>query len=253
MLSFRGGVFRKATMIGNGKRGVLGTESEYIFEQFRVERGCLGYLVADAETRFAAIIDPEEEMAEAMMDEVFRRNLRPKYIIDTHTHADHISAARDLKTKTCAKVVMHEKAPASIVDIRVADGDRVRLGGLEIKFRYAPGHAKDLVAVILPGKILTADALLIGSCGRTDLLNGNATQQYFTLECVFGTMPDDLEVWPGHDYKGRAHSTLGDEKKNNPKMLFASEDEFVEYMDLENPKKLSDVCQLAESLKANMV
>jgi glyoxylase-like metal-dependent hydrolase (beta-lactamase superfamily II) len=225
---------------------------EYIFEQFRVERGCLGYIVADPETRFAAIIDPEEEMAEAMMDEVFRRNLRPKYIIDTHTHADHISAARELKTKTCAKIVMHEKAPASIVDMRVVDGDRLPLGDLTIKFRYAPGHAKDLVAVVLPGRILTADALLIGSCGRTDLLNGNATQQFFTLTCVFGTMPDDLEVWPGHDYKGHTHSTLGEEKKTNPKMLFASEDEFVEYMDIENPKKLSDVCQLAESLRANL-
>lgn len=243
-------------MIGDKQRnGLEETEEareEYIFEQFRVARGCLGYLVADPETRFAAIIDPEEEMVEEIMAEVFRRNLRPKYIIDTHTHADHISAARELKTKTCAKLVMHEKAPSSCVDIRVVDGDRLQLGSLTIKFRYAPGHAKDLVTVVLPGKILTADALLIGSCGRTDLLNGNATQQYYTLDCVFKTMPDDLEVWPGHDYKGRTHSTLGEEKKNNPKMNFGSEDEFVEYMDLENPKKLSEVGQLAESLKANM-
>jgi glyoxylase-like metal-dependent hydrolase (beta-lactamase superfamily II) len=225
---------------------------EYVFEQFRVSRGCLGYLVADPKTRFAAIIDPEEEMADEMMEEVFRRNLRPKYIIDTHTHADHVSAARDLKNKTCAKVVMHEKAPASIVDVRVSDGDRLHLGNLAMKFRHAPGHAKDLVVVVLPGRTLTADALLIGSCGRTDLLNGNATQQYFTLTEILRTMPDDLEVWPGHDYEERTHSTLGEEKRNNPKMHFSSEEEFVEYMDLENPKKLSEVCQLAESLKANM-
>ena len=224
----------------------------YIFEQFRVARGCLGYLVADPETKLAAVIDPEEEMVDPMMDAIFRHNLRPAYIIDTHTHADHISGARELKAKTVAKVVMHEKAPSSHVDMRVVDGDRLQLGDLTIKFRYTPGHAKDLVTVVLPGRILTADALLIGSCGRTDLLNGNATQQYHTLYSTFGCMADDLEVWPGHDYKGREHSTLGEEKKSNDKMGFASEDEFVRFMDIENPKKLSDVYLLAEALKANM-
>lgn len=225
---------------------------EYIFEQFRVPRGCLGYLVADPETKLAAVIDPEEEMVDPIMDSIFRHNLRPAYIIDTHTHADHISGSRELKAKTVAKVVMHEKAPSSLVDVRVVDGDRLQLGNLTIKFRYTPGHAKDLVTVVLPGKVLTADALLIGSCGRTDLLNGNATQQYHTLYSTFGCMPDDLEVWPGHDYKGREHSTLGEEKKNNDKMAFASEDEFVHFMDIENPKNLSDVYLLAEALKANM-
>ncbi len=226
---------------------------EYIFEQFRVPRGCLGYLIADPETKLAAVVDPEEEMVEPMMDAFFRHGLRPRYIIDTHTHADHISGAKELKAKTCAKVVMHEKAPSSIVDLRLTDGDRLDLGELVMKFRHMPGHAKDLMAVLLPGKVLTADALLIGSCGRTDLLNGNATQQYFTLTGALSTMPDDLEVWPGHDYKGNTHSILGEEKKTNPKMNFASEEEFVRYMDFENPKKLDPVYHLAEALKANML
>ncbi len=225
---------------------------DYLFEQFQVPRGCLGYVVADPETRLAAIVDPELEMVEPMIDFVFQHGLRPTYIIDTHTHADHVSGARDLKSKTVARLVMHEKAPSNAVDIRVEDGDRLYLNELPLKFLHTPGHAKDLVSVLLPGAVLTADALLIGSCGRTDLLNGSAVRQYHTLYHTYKSLPDDLTVYPGHDYKGRNSSVLGDEKRNNPRMLFGSEEEFVKYMDLENPKNLGPVEHLAEALKANM-
>lgn len=223
-----------------------------VFEQFRVERGCLGYVVADPETRRAAIVDPEVEMVESMLDFVFEHGLKPLYIVDTHTHADHVSGAKEMKKKTVARIVMHEKAPSSAVDLRVEDGDRLWLGRLPLKFLHAPGHAKDLVSVLLPERVLTADALLIGSCGRTDLPNGNSTRQYHTLYYLFRCLPDDLLVYPGHDYEGRNHSVLGEEKKSNPKMLFASEGEFVEYMEKENPAQLTPVQHLAEALKANM-
>lgn len=224
----------------------------YVFEQFRVPRGCLGYVVADPETRLAAIINPELEMVEPMMDFVFEHGLRPAYIVDTHTHADHVSGAREFKTKTVARMVMHEEAPSGFVDVRVRDGDRLHLGHLPLKFLHTPGHAKDLVSMVLPDRILTGDALLIGSCGRTDLLNGDSTRQYHTLYYTLRSLPDDLLVYPGHDYKGRGHSTLGSEKKDNLKMNFTSEEEFVEFMDLVNPKELEPVHQLADALKANM-
>lgn len=229
----------------------------YLFEQFRVARGCLGYVVADPRSREAAIVDPEIEMVEPMLDLVYERGLKPRYVIDTHTHADHISGAKALKPKTVARLVMHEKAPASSVDLRVEDGDRVHLGGprgLPLKFLHTPGHAKDLVSVLLlgsPARILSADALLIGSCGRTDLPNGNPVQEYHTLYHTYRALPDDLEVWPGHDYNGLTHSTLGKEKANNPKMNYASEEEFVRFMDEENPDKLTPVYLLADALKAN--
>src|SRR5215203_5458501 len=223
---------------------------DYLFEQFRVDRGCLGYIVASA--RRAAIIDPESEMVEPMLDFVFEHGLKPAYIVDTHTHADHISGARELKDKTTARIVMHETAPASCVDIRVEDGDRLEAGDLPMKFIHTPGHAKDLISVLLPDRILTADALLIGSCGRTDLPNGNAVRQYHTLYYTYRSLPDDLLVYPGHDYNGLESSTLKEEKQTNPKMLFDTEEGFVEYMERENPEKLTPVYHLADALKANM-
>lgn len=235
-----------------GKEGTQLSGASYLFEQFRVPRGCLGYIVGDPTTELAALVDPEEEMVDPMLDYIFERGLKPAYIVDTHTHADHISGAKELRSKTVAKVVMHEKAPAKTIDIRVQDGDRLYLGSLPLKFLHTPGHAKDLVSVVLPGRILTADALLIGSCGRTDLLNGNATQQYHTMYYTLKSLPGELEVYPGHDYKGRNCSVLEKEKLENPKMQYATEEEFVEYMDRINPGKLDPVYQLAESLKANM-
>ena len=229
-----------------------GIVQDYLFEQFRVERGCLGYVVADPDTRTAAIVDPEVEMVEPILDYVFEHGLKPVYVVDTHTHADHVSGARELKAKTTARIVMHEKAPATCVDVRVEDGDRLHLGVFSMKFLHTPGHAKDLVSVMLPGRVLTADALLIGSCGRTDLPNGNAVRQYHTLYHTYRALPDELLVYPGHDYEGRERSTLGEEKESNPKMLFASEEEFVEYMERENPAKLTPVYHLADALKANM-
>ncbi len=227
-------------------------EQDYVFEQFRIERGCLGYLVADRVTRQAALVDPELEMVEPMLDYVFEHGLKVVYVIDTHTHADHFSGAREVKAKTIAKLVMHREAPASCVDVRVEDGDRLYLGDLSLKFLHTPGHAKDLVSVMLPGRILTADALLIGSCGRTDLPNGNAVRQYHTLYYTYRALPDELLVYPGHDYNGREHSTLKEEKESNPKMHFATEEEFIEYMERENPDKLTPVYHLADALKANM-
>ena len=223
---------------------------DYLFEQFRVDRGCLGYIVASA--RRAAIIDPELEMVDPMLDYVFEHGLKPAYIVDTHTHADHISGARELKYKTTAKIVMHEEAPASCVDIRVEDGDRLEVGDVSMKFLHTPGHAKDLVSVLLTDRILTADALLIGSCGRTDLPNGNAVRQYHTLYSTSRSLPDDLLVYPGHDYNGLERSTLQEEKNTNPKMNFDTEEEFVRYMERENPDTLTPVYQLVDALRANM-
>src|SRR5215210_1033659 len=229
---------------------MTGHEPYYVFEQFLVAQGRIGYLVADPETGLATVVDPQVEIVEVMLEIIFERGLRPTYIIDTH--ADHFSGAGKVRRKTVAKIVMHKEAPASNVDIRVEDGDRLWLGELPLKFLHTPGHAKDLVSVMLPDRVLTADALLIGSCGRTDLPNGNATRQYHTLYYILKSLPEDLLVYPGHDYKDRSYSILGEEKKNFLKDAVTSEKEFVEFMDRENPENLTPVHKLADALKANM-
>ena len=127
-----------------------GGSGDYLFEQFRVPRGCLGYVVADPETKLAALIDPEVEMVEPMLDYLFEHGLRPRYLIDTHTHADHVSGAKELKTKTTAKLVMHEKAPASGVDVRLEDGDRLTLRGAARGDGYRIGFGE------ASGKVLPA-------------------------------------------------------------------------------------------------
>ena len=164
-----------------------------------------------------------------MIDLLFKHGLRSAYIIDSYTHAHHVYGARDLKCKTIAKLVMHEEAPSGAIDIRVKDGDRLALVDLSLKFLHTPGHAKDLVSILLPGRILTADALLIGSAaGRISSMampSGSTTPSTTPTRAS----PTSWKCGPADDYKGRSSSTLGDEKRDNPKMLFGSEEEFVRY------------------------
>ena len=223
--------------------------SGYHFERFRAPRGYMDYVLAGPATRLAAVVDPELEMAEPVI--VFEHGLRPAYVTGAHT--DHVSGARNLKVKAVIRLVAREKAPSSVVDIRVEDGDRLHLETLPLKFLRTPGHAKDLVGILLPGRVLAADALLTVSCGRTDLLNGSAVRQYIPSTTPTEASPTTSSSGPATTNKGHSHATLGDEKQNNPKMPFDSEEEFVEFGDLENPERLDPAEHLAEALKANMI
>jgi glyoxylase-like metal-dependent hydrolase (beta-lactamase superfamily II) len=227
------------------------------------------WIAADDEAEELVVVDPGFEAA-AIRSMVARTGRRLAAVLATHGHGDHIGAVKDV----CGEDVplyIHEADELALTDqatwgagyaaqadfrppeVRtVRDGQVLEFGGFRIEVLHTPGHAKDLVSILLPGRIITADALLLGSCGRTDLPNSNSTRQYHTLYYVLKSLPDELLVYPGHDYKDRSHSTLGEEKENNPKMNFSSEEEFVEYMERENPGKLSPVYHLADALKANM-
>jgi len=218
-----------------------------------VPRGCLGYVVADHDTRLAAIVDPELEMVEPMIDLLFKHGLRPAYIIDTYTHADHVYGARDLKCKTIAKLVMHEEAPSGAIDIRVKDGDRLALVWISPLSSCTPrGTPRISSPSSCPAGYSpptpSSSAPAAGRISSMAMPSGSTTPSTTPTRAS----PTSWKCGPADDYKGRSSSTLGDEKRDNPKMLFGSEEEFVEFMDLENPKRLDPVEHLAEALKANM-
>ncbi len=165
--------------------------------------GCLSYLVGCEQTCAGVIVDPTLELLDRYAALATEKGLRVRYVIDSHTHADHFSAARELARQLRARIVMHRLASAPFADIRVDDGERLVIGELRIRVIHTPGHTDDSVCLVLPDRVLTGDTLLIGGTGRTDLPTGD---------------PDAL-FFPAHAYKGRASSTLGAEERENPRLL----------------------------------
>ena len=156
------------------------------------------------------------------------------YIIETHTHADHISSAPALRSATDAKVVRHTLAPSSLRDIAVTGGEVLALGSETLTILATPGHTNESITVQTDTAVFTGDALLIGGTGRTDFQLGDSEALYVSLHDTLGKLSDDTLVYPAHDYKGRESSTLGDEKRTNPRLALSRED-FVAAMNAHHP------------------
>jgi rhodanese-related sulfurtransferase len=169
--------------------------------------------------------------------------------VDTHLHADHITGLGELRDRTHCVTIMGEQSKADVVAMRVGDGDKVMIEGLSLDVMYTPGHTDDSYSYLMADRVFTGDTLLIRGTGRTDFQNGSARAQY---DSIFGRLlklPDETMVFPAHDYKGDTVSTIGEEKRFNPRLQVRSVDEYVELMNnlkLPNPK-LMDVV-----LPANM-
>jgi glyoxylase-like metal-dependent hydrolase (beta-lactamase superfamily II)/rhodanese-related sulfurtransferase len=213
-----------------------------IFEQIRAG-GCLSYLVGCEDTRAAIVVDPELEQLETYLARALEKGLRIHYVMDTHTHADHFSATRELGRRLEVPVVMSRRSPAPFVGLRVEDGDTVIVGKLRMRVLETPGHTADSLCLALSDRLLTGDTLLIGGTGRTDLPSGNPEELHGSLFGKLLRLNDDLLVFPAHDYKGRSHTTLGQEKANNPRLAKTNRSEFVDLMrglDLAMPKHLTE-------------
>jgi glyoxylase-like metal-dependent hydrolase (beta-lactamase superfamily II) len=179
------------------------------------------------------VIDPEIDKAADYVDLAKFFSSEILYAIDTHTHADHHSACKVMRERYGVKVVMHRAAEAPYVDVRVDDGAVINVGRLSLKVIATPGHTADAMCLLFNDRIFTGDTLLIGGCGRTDLPGGNAEAQYQSLSKL-KALPDDIRVYPGHDYR-EAVSSLGDEKQKNARMLIPTRDEFVHFMTSRHP------------------
>ncbi|QEE17371.1 MBL fold metallo-hydrolase [Promethearchaeum syntrophicum] len=205
--------------------------SDYYFKQINPEHTCKAYLFGPVNSKSVAIVDPELEHIDEYLDLLRKENFTLKYIIDTHTHADHLSGAAALKEESDAKLIMHKKAPAKCVSIRVSNGDELDFEGLNIKFIETPGHTKDSISIILPGKILTGDSLFLddGGAGRDDLPGGSSELHWETFQ-KFLSLPEDLIVFPAHDYRDRKPSSLKKQKESNPFLKPRTKEEYVEFL-----------------------
>ncbi|MHA1110683.1 MAG: MBL fold metallo-hydrolase [Promethearchaeota archaeon] len=205
----------------------------YHFEQLNTDV-CKTYLFYEEDTKESAIVDPKINYLTAYLDLLKSRGLTLKWIFETHTHADHLSSAAALKDATGADIYMHENAPAPIkcVNKRVHDGDEVKVGKIPVKIFSTPGHTKDSLSYYLPGKLLTGDVLFLdgGGAARTDLPGGDPAEQWESHQRI-KALPDDTMIYPGHDYRNRTPSSLGDQKKNNPFLQYEKKEEYVKFLD----------------------
>jgi len=173
------------------------------------------YLVVDEDTSRAVLVDPLYDGCEAYLSRVKELSLQLVGVVDTHVHADHLSGCWFLAERAGCDYVAHEGSPARAVTRRVKHGDILTVGDLPIDILHVPGHAADAIAIIVEGRILAGDALLIGSAGRSDLPGGDPDEHWHTLHRTLGSLPDSTLFFPGHDFMGRDFSSLGNERRHN--------------------------------------
>lgn len=199
------------------------------------------YILADSTWRDAVVIDAVADNCDQILQILHAEDLQLTHILETHLHADHISAARQLREKTGAKVVLSELAQADCADMSVVDGDFLVLGDDVIRVLSTPGHTPESLSFRWNDRVFTGDALLIGGCGRTDFQGGDAGTLYDSITSKLFTLPEETLVYPGHDYRGRWVSCVGEEMRNNPRLAGKSREEFMAIMaalDLPAPKMI---------------
>ena len=219
-----------------------------IFEQVATG-GCQSYLVGCDETCAGALIDPEITQIDRYLALATKHGLRIRFLVDTHTHADHFSATQELARRLEVPVIMHRQSRAPFVDMRVDDGEMILVGGFRLRVLYTPGHTRDSMCLQLPDRLLTGDTLLIGATGRTDLPTGDAEALHDSLFNRIAKLDPRLLVYPAHDYKKQGHSTLEREFASNPRLQKRDRAAFIEMMGNLN---LSMPTHLTEALRTNM-
>jgi len=199
------------------------------------------YLIASRKGGEALIIDPVLEKTDHYIKLLDQLELRLVKVIDTHIHADHISGIAELRDRTKCVTLMGEQAPADVVSMHVKDNEKVKIEGIELTALYTPGHTDDSYSFLMNERVFTGDTLLIRGTGRTDFQNGSAYDQYHSLFDRLLKLPEETFIHPAHDYKGDLVSTIGEERKFNPRLQVTSAEEYAQIMNnlnLDNPKMM---------------
>ncbi|TDU26490.1 glyoxylase-like metal-dependent hydrolase (beta-lactamase superfamily II) [Panacagrimonas perspica] len=205
------------------------------------------YVLASGPGRAAAIIDPVREKMEDYLALFSALDLQLAYALDTHTHADHITGLGALRDVTNCTTLMSEFTKAECVSRRLRDGEQIEFDGLRLTALYTPGHTSESFSYVLgsdtPRAVFTGDALLIRGTGRTDFQGGDPGKSWDSIATKLFALPDETILYPGHDYKGWTSSSIGEEKKANPRIAGKSRQEYIDIMNglnLPSPK-LMDV------------
>jgi glyoxylase-like metal-dependent hydrolase (beta-lactamase superfamily II)/rhodanese-related sulfurtransferase len=213
-----------------------------IFRQlFDSVSGTYSYLLASRAGGEALILDPVLEKADRYCQLLRELDLRLVKAVDTHLHADHVTGLGELRDRTQCITIMGEQSKADVVSMRVSDGDKVMIEGLSLDVMYTPGHTDDSYSYLMGDRVFTGDTLLIRGTGRTDFQNGSSREQYESIFNRLLKLPDETFVFPAHDYKGDTVSTIGEERRYNPRLQVRNVDEYIELManlKLPNPKMM---------------
>jgi glyoxylase-like metal-dependent hydrolase (beta-lactamase superfamily II) len=213
-----------------------------IFKQvFDQKSSTYTYLIASSKGREALIIDPVLDNVEDYLKLLTELDLKLVKVIDTHIHADHVTGASKLKDKTKCTTIMGENTPANSVEIKVKDEEIIKLDHLKIRALYTPGHTSDSYSFLMDNYLFSGDTLLINGTGRTDFQNGSSKDAYDSIFNKLLKLPDETLLYPAHDYNGEKVSTIGKEKKQNPRLQVNSVNEYVDIMnnlDLRKPEKI---------------
>ena len=222
-----------------------------IFKQvFDKKSSTYTYIIASSEGREALIIDPVLENVGDYIKLLDELNLKLVKVIDTHIHADHVTGASKLRDKTQCVTIMGEHTPTDAVELKVKDEEIITLDHLKIKALYTPGHTSDSFSFLMDNCLFSGDTLLINGTGRTDFQNGSSKDAYNSLFNKLLKLPDETLLYPAHDYKGETVSTIGREKRNNPRLQVNNVEEYIEIMNNLNLKKPLEIdYNVASNLK----
>src|SRR6187401_1566686 len=202
-----------------------------IFRQlFDQTSGTYSYLLASRRGGEALIVDPVLDKVDRYLQLIRELDLKLVKAVDTHLHANHITGLGALRDKTHCITVMGEQTKADVVSMRLADGEQLTIEGISLRVIYTPGHTDDSYSFIMPDRVFTGDTLLIRGTGRTDFQNGDPRSQYESIFHRLLRLPDETMVFPAHDYKGDTVSTIGEERRCNPRLQVKSVDEYVDLM-----------------------
>jgi len=199
------------------------------FRQIQQHGDNFSYIIADDITREAAVVDSSFNAGE-ITRLLKAENLNLKYVINTHSHSDHTAGNAELHSIFKTVIVAHKLSRIN-ADIKVDDGDIIRIGNIPVQVIHTPGHTPDGICLLVDNqKLLTGDTLFVGECGRTDMPEGNSKNMYNSLFHKILKLNDAVEVYPGHDYGSKPSSTIGEEKRLNYTLEPRTLAEFIEFM-----------------------